>query len=405
MRTLVGLALFILVGCAGAKTARAPRASDRPLVVGYLASWGVRTKATRIADLPADRLTHVFYAFGLIGPDGQAQLGDACLDVGECTGSATAPTPGGNFAALRTLKARYPHLRVLPSLGGWLGSARFSDASLTDSTRKRFVSSVVRLFIGRHGDVFDGIDVDWEFPVAGGAPGNVERPVDRENFTHLLAEFRRQLDSAGARTGRRYALSIAASARPSEIANLEIARITPLLDFIGVMTYDYHSGGSMAHFNAPMFAAPGDPTPHLTTDSSMRTFLAAGVPKEKLLIGVPFFGKSYGNVAKGTDHGLYQRGGPAPAPWSQIDWRSFAQRAPERAGFVRRWSDAAQVPWLYNPATGVFITYEDSLSVAKKGQYVRERGLGGAIIWELGADDGTLLHALTNAMGARRHAR
>ena len=87
-------------------------------VVGYLASWGVRTKGTRIADLPARDLTHIFYAFGRIDSTGRVTLGDPCLDVGACTGGQAA-APGGNFAELRRLKERNPHLKLVVSIGGW----------------------------------------------------------------------------------------------------------------------------------------------------------------------------------------------------------------------------------------------------------------------------------------------
>jgi len=123
--------------------------------------------------------------------------------------------------------------------------------------------------------LFDGIDIDWEFPVQGGMKGNVERPSDKENFTLLLAELRRELDAQGQKDNRHYELTIAASARPSEIANLELGRIVPLLDFINVMTYDYHTGGSIAHFNAPLYAATNDPTPELTPTRACERFRRA----------------------------------------------------------------------------------------------------------------------------------
>ena len=184
-------------------------------VVGYLASWGVNSKGTRIADLPARDLTHIFYAFGLIDENGRRVFGDPCIDIGACraaSGNSSArpappvntkmigATPAGNFGALKLLKAKNPHLKLLISIGGWTGSGRFSDAALTQASRQRFTESALDLFIRRWPGLFDGIDIDWEFPVAGGMQGNVERPVDRENFTQLLADLRRALDAQGART-------------------------------------------------------------------------------------------------------------------------------------------------------------------------------------------------------------
>lgn len=365
-------------------------------VVGYLASWGVRSKGTVIANLPAKHLTHIFYAFGGIARDGSVKLGDPCTDVGACGKGQPLPTvAGGNFGELRQLKKRFPHLKLAISIGGWGGSATFSDAALTDASRKKFASSAIELYLRRWPGLFDGIDIDWEFPVRGGLKGNVERPEDKENLTLLLAELRRQLVTQGASDRKRYELTIAASARPSEIANLELAKITPLLDFIGVMTYDYHTGGSIAHFNAPLYPATGDPTPELTVDASIRAFRAGGVPADKLLIGVPFFAKAYGRVAD-INAGLLQPSAGAPKNWreSDGDWRRLSRSALTNPRYVRHWEPRAQVPWLYDAKTGTWITYDDPESVRAKADYVREHSLGGLIIWELGGDDGRLINAI-----------
>jgi chitinase len=350
-----------------------------PRVVGYLASWGVGSKGTRIADLPARDLTHIFYAFGDVGSDGHAGVANI----------------GTNFDELAELKARYPRLKLAISIGGWTGSGRFSDVALTDSSRRVFAQSAIDVFIRQHPGLFDGIDIDWEFPVAGGLKGNVERPADQENFTLLLTELRRQLDAEGVRDNRHYELTIAASARPREIANLELSRIEPLLDFINVMTYDYHSGPGTTNFNAPVYAARGDPTPDLNVDASMRAFLGAGVPPGKLLVGVPFYGHGYGNVPNIHD-GLFQQGNGTPAGWKETggDWRILAQTRLRDPHYVRHWEADAQVPWLYDSTTGTWVSYDDPQSVAAKVRYARSHRLGGVVIWELGGDDGTLMRAI-----------
>lgn len=412
--TLVVRGVLALVALLPAACASPPRATSRatsrapasPRVVGYLASWGVRSKGTRIPDLPADRLTHVLYAFVRVGPDLRVALADPCLDVGRCArvgDDGATDSLGGNFAQLLALKQRHPHLRILPSVGGWGGSARFSDAALTEASRRAFAASAVDLVARRWPGLFDGFDVDWEFPVSGGMAGNVERPADRENFVLLLAELRRQLDAQSARDGRRYELAIAASAGPRGIANLELARIAPLLDFITVMTYDYHAGSRVAHLNAPLFAAAGDPTPALSVDASIRAYLAGGVPAHKLLVGVPFYGRAYGGVAS-ANAGLYQPSTGLPVGWreGEGDYRTLARSRVGSPHFQRHWSAEAQVPWLFNPASGTWITYDDSQSVAAKADYVRTRRLGGLAIWELGGDDGTLMRALSAGLRGTR---
>jgi chitinase len=398
LSTVACLSALLLVATSASHAQQAAAPAHR--TVGYLASWGVKTKGTRIAELPADRLTHLFYAFALIGSDGRIRLGDRCLDTGACGANAALPnTPRGNFGELAQLKKRHPHLKLLISLGGWGGSARFSDAALTDSTRRVLVTSTVDLFIRRWPGLFDGIDVDWEFPVRGGMKGNVERPEDRANFTLLLAEFRRQLDEQGAREERHYELTIAASARPSEIANIEVERVAPLLDFINVMTYDYHVGSTVAHFNAPLRAGADDPTPHLTIESSVRAFRDAGVPASKLLVGVPFYGRAFGGVHN-VAHGRFQPVGEPPKDimGSDLDWKQLSRRLANDARFVTRWDSAARVPFAYDSSCGTWISYDDERSVREKSAYVREQGLGGIIIWELGGDDGRLIRAVSEGL-------
>ena len=410
------LAAASSAGCApGARTSDTSSRAGRPRVVGYLASWGVNSKGTSIASLPARDLTHIFYAFANIDGKGQVVLGNPCIDVGECSRASKdssdlatcrvdcnmVASPGGNFGELERLKARNPHLKLLISVGGWTWSGRFSDAALTAESRRKFTESALDLFIRRSPRLFDGIDIDWEFPVAGGMGGNVERPVDRENFSLLLEELRRKLDGQGVKDNRHYELTIAASARAPEIANIELSRIEPLLDFINVMTYDYHSAPGKTNFNAPLYSPANDPTPGWNVDASMVAFIKAGVPANKLLVGVPFYGHAYGQVPN-ANAGLYQPGTQNPAGWKQGDgdWRVLSQTRLNDPRYARHWESTAGVPWLYDSTSGTWVSYDDPESVAAKATYVREHGLGGVVIWELGGDDGALMRAITASLRA-----
>ena len=388
---LATAAASILTGC----TVSTPRTGAEPAsatrVVGYLASWGVRSKGTRIAQLPADRLTHIIYAFARVAPDGRLALGDVCLDRGECEGRSGqgGVAPGGNFAELRLLKQRYPHLKLLVAVGGWGGSGRFSDIALTPESRRAFVASAVDVIIRDQSGLFDGIDIDWEYPVGGGLPANAARPEDRHNFTLLLEELRAQLDAQGARDGRRYLLTAATAAGPSHVANLELDRAGAIVDWFNVMTYDYHAGSHETHFNAPLYAAAGDPTPQLNIDATVGLYLERGVPASKIVLGVPFYGRSYGRVPS-ANRGLFQSaGGPPPREWGagELDFDNLLRKRPEAAGFRRYWEPIARVPWLYHDSAGTWITYDDVQSIGQKADYARARRLGGVMAWELGGDD------------------
>jgi chitinase len=393
---LIVMAALSCIACAPQKPGvQPPRGPAPERVVGYLASWGVRSKGTRIANLPAKDLTHIFYAFGKLDSTGRVVLGDPCLDAGRCP-SAQAADSGGNFAELRRLKSRNPRLKLLVSVGGWTGSGRFSDAALTDSSRRLFTESAIQTFIRDTQGLFDGIDIDWEYPVGGGMKGNIERPEDKANFTLLLAELRRQLDAQGSQDRKHYELAIAISAGPRAIRDLELARIVPLLDFINVMTYDYHAGSARTGFNSPLYAAQGDPTPAFNIDSTMRRLLAAGVPAGKLVLGIPFYGRAYGGVA-GVNNGMFQPAGGAAPGWrgGDGDWRVLSQTRLKDPRYVRHWEPTARVPFLYDSTSGTWVSYDDPQSVGEKVRYVREHRLGGVMIWELGGDDGTLMRVIS----------
>jgi chitinase len=359
-----------------------------------------------IAALDASRLTHVNYAFANVSPEGTMVLGNPCRDVGACDSSRAGlpDTLGGNFARLAALKARYPALRVLVSVGGWTWSGRFSDVALTDSSRRAFAASGVDLFLRRWPGLFDGFDVDWEYPTGGGIASNAARPEDRANFVLLLAELRRRLDEEGARTGRRLYLTVATSAHAPRGRGVAFDSVAPLVDWINVMTYDFHGGSPIAHFNAPLRSPPGDPTPSFNVDSSVAMYLAAGVPRDKIVVGVPFYGRLFGGVAPAHDGLLQPAPGPAPADVAAggMDYRAILAKRLEERGWRRHWEKTAQVPWLYDPATGGWITYDDRQSLLAKADYVRANALGGIMIWELGGDDGTLLPAIHDRLFAGR---
>jgi chitinase len=231
----------------------------------------------------------------------------------------------------------------------------------------------------------------------------VTRPEDRENCTLLLGALRRELDAQGSRDGRRYLVTVATIAGPAVFAQLELDRVAAVVDWFNVMTYDYHAGSRIAHFNAPLYTAPGDPTPGFTIDSTVRRYLQGGVSPSKIVVGLPFYGRVYAGVASPND-GLFQPApGPVPEEWrTGTDFRSLVMRRPEDNGFRRVLHPEARVPFLYNAATGVWITYDDAESIAEKVAYVRTRGLGGVMAWELGGDDGTLVRTAHRGLTAVR---
>ena len=226
------------------------------------------------------RFTHLIYAFAKIDK-GEVTLGDDAVDT-------------ENFAELQALRRRNGRLQIFVAVGGWEGSADFSDVAASDLLRQRFAESAVA-FLRMH--TFDGIDIDWEHPVVGGKNGNTHRSADKQNFIRLLEALRNALDAAGREDGRRYLLTIAAGASADNTGNLELEATATLVDWIGLMSYDFSGAWSKTTgHNAPLAVDPNDPTPGAalnTVSAAVGRYLTAGVPKRKLLLGFPLYGRAW----------------------------------------------------------------------------------------------------------------
>ncbi len=396
----MGLIALLSQGAAGDR--------DQELV-GYYTSWSIYARDYHVPDIPADQVTAINYAFANIA-DGQIILGDPYADIDRFyPGDSWDPDSlRGSFHQLQILKRDHPHLRTLISVGGWTWSTYFSDVALTPESRAAFAASCVE-FIEQY--EFDGVDIDWEYPVSGGHPGNIYRPEDKQNYTLLLAELREQLDA----TGESYLLTIAAPGSPGIIENLELELIHPYLDWINVMTYDFHGpwGGELdpvTHMNAPLYADPDDPLPEpahslFNLDAALQPYIQAGIPRSKLHPGLAFYGRGYGGVPAGGN-GLYEPySGPAGnGTWEAgvFDYWDLEANFIGQAGYEAHWHPDALVPWLFNPAAGIMISYDNEPSICAKGEYVLDQGLGGAMFWEFSGDrEGDLLGAIhTTLFGA-----
>ena len=345
-------------------------------LIGYFRADSIHARNYFVPDIPAGQLTHVNYAFADVSPAG------VCVSINEQDDKA-------NVAELIKLKQQHPKLRTLISVGGAAHSANFASAASTDAGCLKLVKSCIA-FMTQRG--FDGIDIDWEFPAA----------ADKANYTALIVELRRQLDALGGTDGRHYLLTIAAPAGPSHYQNLELNLIQTSVDWINLMAYDFVVAAStVTNFDAPLFRPADDPAAE-NVDTTVKAYLAAGVPAGKLVLGVHFVGTGWQGVHD-TNHGLFQSdSGPAKGSWGlgSFDYEDLARNY--LPTYTRYWHPDAHVPWLFNPAAGIFITYEDPQSLGAKTDYAVAKELGGIMIWELSADDAR--HSLIAAIAARFEA-
>jgi chitinase len=353
-----------------------------------------------VAQIPASRINDLIYAFG--EPN----------DAGECTPPTSAQS--GTFAALRKLRRQHPALKLIVSIGGWDAAPQYSDIALTAQSRRRFAGSCIRAFLRAQG--FDGIDLDWEFPVHGGM--NRSRPQDRADATALAREFRRQLDALGRKQHRHYLLTMATPAGTwqqggaySVSDSYDLAALARSVDWLNVMTYDMNNIFSpVSGFNTPLDADPHDPVadPQRSRDNltgAVRYYESHGVPPGKIMLGVAFYGRGFTGVSP-RNGGLYSKytGGFVETPWKAIESQFLT--SPD---WVRHWSATAEAPWLYNGSQHIFLTYDDPISLGVKAEFARRARLRGVMIWVLGEDDpaNCLLSALVSHLAPQGspHAR
>ncbi|MFE4632678.1 glycoside hydrolase family 18 protein [Streptomyces sp. NPDC056773] len=401
--------------------------------VGYFTQWGVYGRDFQVQDLEkngsASKLTHINYAFGNISADGKCFTGNI---PGEADAWADYVRPldaensvdgvaddwvqplAGNFNQLRELKAKHPNLKVLISLGGWSWSTHFSDAALTPASRKALVSSCIDLYIkgnlpqdgsrggaGSAAGLFDGIDLDWEWPGSSGDTDTKFRPEDKKNFTALVSEFRTQLDDYARSQKRKakYELSAFVPTAPAKIdAGFDVRRIMRDLDFVTLQGYDFHVSGESTTAQQSALYARND----FSVDGTVDAWERRGAPAHKLVMGMPFYGQGWTGVSGGGDGMGQPATGPAPAAWANgyADYKELKQL--EASGTYKLHRDRRNGhAWLFDGTT--LWTYDDPQVLRAKTRYIREEGLGGAMFWSLDADtaDGELMTAVDEGLRGR----
>jgi chitinase len=372
---LGALAWVVSFSAGGGQTVPArqgdPASQQRPIapaplsrdfrVVGYVAGWSIPSV------IHPEKLTHINFAFAHIGDDGKVRF--------------ESPQYAAALKSLLALKEQNPRLKVVVSVGGWQAEG-FSDAALTDTSRNVFARSAIDLL---HEYDIDGIDLDWEYPGQGIA-GIKYRTEDKRNFTLLLKTLRAQLDATSKARSRSgpdaYTLTIASADR-EYFDHTEMDRLHVYVDWINIMSYDFFNSltsttGHHAGLFPSEFAAPTD----RSANASVEQHIAAGIPPQKLVLGVAFYGRAFAG-AKPLNNGLNQ---PYERYEGDHSYADLAAKFIGRQGFVRYWDERAKAPYLWNDSSKIFITYDDPQSIREKANYVRDHHLGGMMFWELSQD-------------------
>lgn len=345
-----------------------------PVVTGYIFPQNAVLQPGQIR---AQGLTRINYSF--------ARIRDGRMVEG-------FPNDAANLAQIVSLRQQNPNLSVLISVGGWTWSDGFSDAALTKQSRSVLIESAID-FLRRYD--LDGLDIDWEYPGQAGA-GHTFRREDKQNYTLLLKELRARLNQEAKKAHRRLYLTVAAGASTDYLDHTEMAQVQRYVDAVNLMTYDYYGPASDARTgnHSPLMTDPNDPK-QVSADASVQAFEKAGVPADKILLGIPFYGRMWGEVPD-RQHGLFQ---PAKASGSGDVPYSAIQETLLSAGFTRYWDASAQVPYLYNAQKQQFVSYEDTESAAAKARYAVAHRLQGVMFWSyLNDPSGALLQAIAQGL-------
>jgi chitinase len=367
---LVILALFMSSPVSSRAATSSPQQKE---IIAYIFP---KDRIIAPGEVSAEKLTRINYAF--------ADLQNGKIVEGFAHDAE-------NYAALNNLKRQNPSLEVLVSVGGWAWSGNFTDMALTKQSRKIFIESAVQ-FIEKYD--LDGLDIDWEYP---GMPGDNHRfrLEDKQNYTLLLKELRTRFNHEEKKLHRHLVTSIATGASTEFLEHTEMANVQKYVDTVNLMSYDYYvpSWDRTTGHHAPLFTNLADPK-KISADRTIHEYESAGVPAKKLVLGVPFYGKSWTQVPD-QNHGLFQPGKEAPNTY--LPYSSLASL--QSSGFIRYWDEQASAPYLYNPDTQTFISYEDPESLKKKCDYVLDHKLAGVMFWEYSGDSAnTLLDSIDTGL-------
>lgn len=337
-----------------------PQQRTKPVVIGYVGGFKGLVDTEGI---DAGKLTHINYAFVDV-KNHQAFLTNEKTDT-------------INFRKLNLLKRINPRLQILISIGGWAWSENFSDAVLLEASRKSFAQSAVNI-IRKY--KLDGVDIDWEYPGMPGEEGNIYRPEDKQNFTLMFEALRKELDLLEKQEGKKKLLTTAVAGFAQFLDHTEMDKASRYLDYVNLMTYDLFSGDTAVH-HAGLYASPLYKS-NKYADHAVKAFMEAGVPAGKLVLGIPFYGRSF-KLQAGPKKGI----GEKMVSQEYLDGYTLIKDSlVNKNGFKPYRDDAAKVPYLVNASTKEVISYEDEKSVREKCVYVMDKKLAGVMFWEYTSD-------------------
>ncbi|KAI3062928.1 CAZyme family GH18 [Penicillium roqueforti] len=333
----------------------ATRDSNGYRSVAYFVNWGIYARDFHPQDIPAERLTHVLYAFANAQDSGEVIMSDDWSDTDKHYSTDSWTDSGSNVYGcvkqLFLLKKKNRNLKVLLSIGGWTYSSNLKKSFETEEGRQNFANSSIELLKNLG---FDGIDVDFE-------------ALDLYSSTN--------------NDGYHFLLTAASPAGPANYHKEHLARMDQYLDFWNLMAYDYAgSWDTVAGHNANLHPSNDNPgsTP-FNTDQAINYYISHGVASHKIVMGMPLYGRAFSD----TNGPGQAYNGVGAGSWENGVWDYKA--LPQPCCAVTNLDEAA-ASYCYNSKSRLFISYDTTEIARKKGEYIKSNGLGGGMWWELSGD-------------------
>ncbi|KAJ2059867.1 hypothetical protein GGI17_004140 [Coemansia sp. S146] len=379
----------ILVTAAGVALSLASSVFGGPVIMGYYPSW----KRAQSATVDWSKYTHVNIAFSIPRQDGTFTFEDDWV------------------LPQMISQVRAGGAKVLMSVGGWTGSNFFSTIVKDNNARSTMISSMVN-YVKSNG--LDGIDIDWEYPGRLGDNCNIfDEANDTPNFLKFLQDLRAAFD--GAFGVKQKLITLAVRVQPFDINGVpskDVAAFAKVVDFANLMQYDINGGwNTKTGPNAPFNFQQGEGL-QVSFVSAIDAWVGAGFPANQLTAGIGFYGRStiaLQDMTKDPTNQYQPQAAVVPlgdsedAPWYDAcagstansgvwQWKHLRDQgvltspATAAAPWVRQWDSVSQTPWLFNPSTKQFISYDDPQSLQIKVSYAASRGLAGAMVWSSNMD-------------------
>ncbi|AKN73430.1 MULTISPECIES: glycoside hydrolase family 18 protein [Streptomyces] len=389
----LGAGLLAGTGTATAAAPSAPQLTAGSKVVGYFTEWGTYDRKYYVKNIETSgsgaKLTHINYAFGNV-TGGKCAMGDSYAATDRAYTAAesvdgvadTWDQPlRGNFNQLLKLKKKHPGLKVLWSFGGWTWSSGFGEAAKNPAAFAQSCYDLVKN--SKWAGVFDGIDIDWEYP---NACGNTCDTSGREAFKNLMAALRAKFGSSNLVT----AAITADATSGGKIDAADYAGAAPYVDWYNPMTYDYFGawdakGPTAPH--SPLNSYSGIPKANYHSAATIAKLKGLGIPASKLLLGIGFYGRGWTGVTQAAPGGTAT--GPAAGTYEQgiEDYKVLKTKCP---------ANGTVGGTAYAKCGSDWWSYDTPATIATKMTYKNQQGLGGTFFWELSGDtaNGELIKAI-----------